>query len=119
MSTPQIAKRLVELCNKGEFEAAQKELFAEDAVSIEPHGTPEFPKETKGLKAIIEKGHKWAAGVEQMHSCSVSQPLVGGNSFACTMTIDITRKGQDRMKLAEVCVYQVKDGKIASEQFFM
>jgi hypothetical protein len=119
MSTPHIAKRLVELCNKGEFEAAQRELFAEDAVSIEPRASADFAKETKGLKAIIEKGHKWAAGVEQVYSCVVSQPLVAGNSFACTMAIDLTPKGQDRMKLAEVCVYQVKDGKIVSEQFFM
>ena len=33
MSTQQIAARLVELCRQGEFEAAQKELFAKDAVS--------------------------------------------------------------------------------------
>jgi hypothetical protein len=119
MSTEQIAKRLVELCNKGEFEAAQKELFAEDAVSIEQHATPQFPKETKGLKAIIEKGHKWAAGLEKMHSCSVSSPIVAGNAFALTMDMDVTFKGQGRMQMQEVCVYQVKNDKIASEQFFM
>ncbi len=37
MTTQEIANRLVELCQKGDFETAQKELFAEDAVSIEPH----------------------------------------------------------------------------------
>ena len=119
MSTQQIASRLVELCNKGEFENAQKELYADDAVSIEPRETPQFSKETKGLKAIIEKGHKWAAGIEQMHSCSVSSPLVAGDSFALTMNMDVTFKGQGRMRLEEVCVYHVKNGKIDSEQFFM
>jgi hypothetical protein len=119
MSTEKIATRLAELCNKGEFEAAQKELYAEDAVSIERQATPQFPKETKGLKAIIEKGHKWSAGVEKMHSCSVSKPLVAGNAFALTMTMDISFKGQGRMQLQEVCVYEVKNGKVASEQFFM
>jgi hypothetical protein len=119
MSTQQIATRLAELCNKGQFEAAQKELFADNAVSIEQHATPEFPRETKGLKAIIEKGHKWAAGIEKVHSCSVSQPLVAGSAFALTMSMDITPKGQNRMKLQEVCVYETKDGKIQSEQFFM
>ncbi len=49
MSTQQIASRLAELCSKGKFEAAQKELFADDAVSIEPQATAEFAKETKGL----------------------------------------------------------------------
>ena len=32
MSTTEIANRLVDLCKKGDFETAQKELFADDAV---------------------------------------------------------------------------------------
>jgi hypothetical protein len=119
MSTQKIAERLAELCNKGEFEAAQKELFAEDAVSIEQQASPLFAKETKGLKAIIEKGHRWAAGLEKTHSVSVSSPMVAANAFALTMDMDVTFKGRGRMRLQEVCVYEVKNGKIASEQFFM
>jgi limonene-1,2-epoxide hydrolase len=119
MSTQQIAARLAELCRQGQFEAAQKELFAKDAVSIEQHETPEFPKETKGLNAIIDKGHKWSSGVEKVHSCTASTPLVAGNAIAMTLELDVTMKGRGRMKMEEVCVYEVKDGKIASEQFFM
>jgi hypothetical protein len=119
MSTQQIASRLAELCSQGKFEAAQQELFADNAVSIEQQATPDFPKETKGLKNIIEKGHKWEANVEQVHSCSASKPLVAGNAFALTLSLDVTMKGRGRMKMEEVCVYEVKDGKIASEQFFM
>ena len=59
MTTNQIASRLVELCRKGEFETAQKELFAKDAMSIEPQASGAFEKETKGLNAILEKGKKW------------------------------------------------------------
>ena len=33
MTTEQIASRLAELCRQGQFEAAQKELYAENAVS--------------------------------------------------------------------------------------
>jgi len=51
MTTGQIASRLAELCRQGQFEAAQKELYAENAVSIEPEAMPDFPKETKGLRA--------------------------------------------------------------------
>jgi hypothetical protein len=119
MSTKQIATRLAELCNKGEFEAAQKELFADDAVSIEQHETADFPKETKGLQAIIQKGHHWASSLEKLHECSASKPLVAGNAIAMALSMDVTMKGRGRMKLEEVCVYEVKDGKIASEQFFM
>ena len=119
MSTQQIAARLAELCRQGQFEAAQKELFAKDAVSIEQHETPEFPKETKGLNAIIDKGHKWSSTVEKVHACTASTPLVAGNAIAMTLELDVTMKGRGRMKMEEVCVYEVKDGKIASEQFFM
>jgi hypothetical protein len=118
MSTQQIASRLAELCNQGEFEAAQKELFADDAVSIERHESTEFPKETKGLQAILQKGHKWAAALEEVHTCSASRPLVAGNAIALTLAMDITMKGRGRMKIEEMCVYEVKDGKITSEQFF-
>ena len=119
MSTTEIANHLVELCTKGEFEAAQKELFADDAVSIEPYSTPEFQQETKGLDGIIEKGKKWATMVEEYHGMKVSQPLVSDNSFAVTMWMDVTMKGKGRMAMTELCVYHVKDGKIISEQFFM
>jgi hypothetical protein len=118
-STQQIATRLAELCRQGKFEAAQKELFADDAVSIEQHETPDFPKETKGLRAILDKGHKWESMVEKIHECSASTPLIAGNAIAMTLAMDVTMKGRGRMKLEEVCVYEVKDGKIASEQFFM
>lgn len=119
MSTTEIANRLAELCKQGEFETAQKELFSDDAVSIEPYGTPDFEQETKGLDAILEKGRKWGEMVEESHSMEVSEPLVSDNSFALTMSMDVTMKGRGRMKMTELCVYNIKDGKIISEQFFM
>src|SRR5882724_7094292 len=119
MNTQQIAARLTELCRQGQFEAAQKELFAEDAVSIEPRETPDFPKETRGLRAIIEKGHKFGSMVENMHGVSASAPLVTGNAIALALTMDVTMKGRGRVKLEELCAYEVKDGKIVLEQFFM
>jgi len=119
MTTQEVASRLKELCSKGEFETAQKELFSDDAVSIEPHATPAFGKETRGLQEIIEKGKKFEQMVDTMHSLSVSDPVVADNSLAMTMTMDVTMKEQGRMKMTELCVYKLKDGKIISEQFFM
>jgi SnoaL-like domain len=119
MTTVEIANRLVELCQKGDFEGAQKELYADDAISIEPHGTDDFSKETKGLDGILEKGRKWAEMIEEYHEMKVSDPLVSDSSFALTMTMGVTMKGQGRMDMTELCIYHVKDGKIVSEQFFM
>ena len=119
MKTNEIALRLVTLCREGKWETAQKELFAADAISIEPYATPAFTKETKGLEAIFEKGRKFEAMIETLHSLTVSDPLVAGSSFACTMAMDVTMKGQPRMQMTELCLYVVKDGKIVSEQFFV
>ena len=57
MTTQQIASRLAELCRKGEFETAQKELFSNDVVSIEPYATPGFEKEIKGSGSFVASRH--------------------------------------------------------------
>ena len=117
MTTQEIASQLVAFCRKGEFEAAQKALYAADAVSLEPETTPAFPKETKGLEAIIQKGHTFNSMVEQYHSITVSDPLIADDVFAITLTMDLTMKGRGRIPMSEVGVYKVKDGKVVSEQF--
>jgi hypothetical protein len=119
MTTQEIANRLVELCRNGEFEKAQTDLFSDDAMSIEPYATPAFEKETKGMNAIKEKGEKWNSMVQEMHGVTVSDPLVAANSFACAMRLNVTMKERGHMDMTELCVYQVKDGKIVLEQFFM
>ncbi len=68
MQTQEIAKHLVDYCRNGEFDTAQAELFADNAVSIEPYSTPEFEKETTGLKAIQAKGKKFEGMVEQVQA---------------------------------------------------
>ncbi|MEO8711985.1 MAG: nuclear transport factor 2 family protein [Parafilimonas sp.] len=119
MTTKEVADRLVELCRKGNFETIQSELFADDAVSIEQHATPAFEKETKGKKAIKEKGDKWNAMVAEVHDMEVSDPVVATDSFAITMRMHVTMKEHGKVDMTELCVYSVKDGKIVSEQFFV
>lgn len=119
MTTAEIAGRLADLCRQGQFEAAQKELFAQDAVSIEPYSTPDFEKEVKGLDAIIEKGHKWSEMVTDYHGMKVSEPLIAGDCFALTMWMSVTMKNGGKMEMTELCLYKVKDGKIISEEFMM
>ncbi len=119
MTTKEIANRLVSLCRENEFEKAQKELYANDAISIEQKATPDFDKETKGLKEIIDKGHKFTDHTETVYSTDVSEPIIAGNAFSTVLTMDIKMKGMDRMEMKEICVYEVEDGKIKKESFFM
>ncbi|HEY4145781.1 SnoaL-like domain-containing protein [Pinirhizobacter sp.] len=119
MSTESVAKRLVELCRAGQFEAAQKELYAQDAVSIEPEGAPAGAMgDAKGLDAIFKKGEAFQAGVEEMHGVKVSDAVVAGNWFSLSMMLDVTMKGHGRMEMAEICLYHVKNDKVDREQFF-
>jgi len=117
MTTREIADRLVSLCREGKFEIAQRQLYAPDAVNIEPYGTAEFPQETRGLDAILEKGRKLTAMIEQVHALSISDPLVAGSSFAFAMLLDVTIKGHGRMKMDELCIYEVKGDKVVAERF--
>jgi hypothetical protein len=119
MTTQEVADRLVELCRQGQYEQAQKELYADDAVSIEPYAAEGFDKETTGLENIIEKGHKFMSSVEEIHGGSVSDAIVAGNVIAFTLNLDATYKEKGRMNMSELCVYHVKDGKIVAEQFIV
>ncbi|MFC4820178.1 SnoaL-like domain-containing protein [Dokdonella ginsengisoli] len=119
MNTEAIARRLVELCRQGKYEQAQDELYADDAVSIEMDGLPpDMARDTRGLEAIREKGRQFNATIEAMHGGSVGDPIVTGNWFSLVMTMDATFKGRGRVDMREICVYQVRDGKIVREQFF-
>ena len=116
MTTQQVANRLVELCRKGQIQEASQELYADSIVSIEPDNAP--VKSAKGKQAVGKKGQEFASMIEERHGGSFSDPIVGGRYFSTAMTLDATFKGQGRMVMQEICVYEVKEGKIVSEQFF-
>ena len=117
MTTQEVANRLVELCRMGNYEGAQTELFSEDAQSIEADRAGGL-QTTIGLAAIIAKGHQFQSMLEEVHGGSVSDPVIAGNKFAISIILDATMKGQGRMNMEEIGVYDVKDGKIIKEQFF-
>lgn len=116
MSTQDVANRLVSLCREGKFAQVQEELFHDDVQSIEPAHSP--IRSAKGKKAVMQKGMDFASMIEATHGGSFSEPVVGGRYFSCAMMLDATFKGKGRMQLDEICLFEVKDGRIVSEQFF-
>ena len=117
MTTQDIANRLKELFNEGKWVEAQTELFSEDVESVEPAHSPGL-KTVKGLDAIKKKAEDFNNMLEEMHGGWVSEPVVAGNFIAFGMGMDATYKGMGRQKMDEICLYEVKDGKIVKEQFF-
>lgn len=119
MATEQTARRLVELCREGKFEQAHDELYAENAVSIEPRDLPPGALgDAKGLDAIRHKGRQFQARTREVHGIQLSNPVVAGNWFSVALTMDITMKELGRATMREIAVYHVRDGKIDHEQFF-
>lgn len=117
MTTKDVANRFNELGQTGQYDKIQDELYAENAVSIEPAHSPGM-QSVEGLEAIKEKGRQFNGMVEEMHGGYSTEPVVAGNHFSIAMGMDVTMKVGGRMKMDEIAVYEVKDGKIVKEQFF-
>jgi hypothetical protein len=116
MTTKQVADRLVALCRQGKIQEAQDELYGVEIESIEPKHGP-LPS-AKGKKAVTERGKQFASMIQERHGGSFSDPIVCGKYFSVAMTLDATFKDGKRNLNEEICVYEVKDGKIIFEQFF-
>ena len=118
MTTQEVANKLIEMCNKGEFEGAVEALYSKDIVSMEAGAPPGQSRETKGIAAVKGKGAWWASHHE-VHSMKIEGPLDAGSLFAVTFKMDATFKPENkRFQMEEVAVYKVVDGKIAYEEFF-
>ena len=117
MTTQDVASRFNELAQTGQWDKIQNELFADNAVSIEPPNSPGM-QSADGMEAIREKGKQFGEMVEEMHGGYTTAPVVGGNFFSVGMGMDCTMKGMGRQKMDEIALYEVRDGKIVREQFF-
>lgn len=117
MTIQEVASRMSELFKENKWQQVQDELYADDVISIEPEGAPGL-QTVKGKEALKEKGKQFQEMIEEMHGGWCSDILVGGEYLTCAMGMDVTMKGMGRVKMEEVCVYKVKDGKVVSEQFF-
>jgi limonene-1,2-epoxide hydrolase len=116
MTTQEVADRFYELAQQGKFDQIQDELYDENVKSVEPaHSNWQ---NIQGLEKVKEKAKQWQDMTEEMHGGYTNKPQVAGNFFACVMGMDVTLKGQERMKMDEIAVYEVSDGKIVLEQFF-
>lgn len=116
--TEATAKRLVEICRTGEWDKATAELYADNIVGIEPDGA-NGPKRTEGIEAKKQKDVYFASQIEEYHSNTVSDPIIAGNYFSISMSMDVTMKEYGRVMMNEICLYKVNaEGKIEYEEFF-
>ncbi|MEI9938559.1 MAG: nuclear transport factor 2 family protein [Pseudomonadota bacterium] len=118
MTTFAIAKKYVELCQAHQNHTALETLFSPDAVSVEAAAMPGLPVESKGLKAIVEKGKQWMDNHE-VHSSKLEGPWPHGNRFVVRFSYDVTNKPSGRrFQMEEAGLFTVENDKIVREEFF-
>jgi len=117
MTTEEVAKKLVELCEKGAYEEATNTLYDREIVSVEPRAMGGMPAEAKGLEAVCAKT-KWWLENHEVHSAKATGPFVARDTFVVRFDIDVTDKNSgQRFQGSEVGIYKVKDGKVVREEF--
>lgn len=114
-----VANRLTEYCNTHKEAEALDSLYDPDCVSVEALAMGEAGRETTGLAGIRGK-HDWWFGAHEVHESSAEGPFFfGDDRFSLIFSSDATNKESgNRMKMQEVGVYTVKNGKIVREEFF-
>jgi ketosteroid isomerase-like protein len=122
MDTPretiEIGKKLVEFCKKGENLKAVNELFGAEIESHESMAGPGGTDTVQGVEAIRTKNKQWEEEMD-VHSMDAQGPFPLGDRFAVHFKFDATeKKTNKRMKMEEVGLYTVKNGKIVKEEFF-
>ena len=116
--TMEVGKKLVGLCKKGENMKAIDSLYSPDIESHEAVSMPGMPDKVRGLDAIRKKNRDWDENM-QVNSSQVEGPFPFGDRFAVHYKYDVTNKRDGKsMKMEEVALYTVRDGKIVKEEFF-
>lgn len=121
MDTKEVGEKLVALCREGKNIEAVDTLYDPDIVSVEAMSMPDMPAEMRGVEAVRGKNQWWMDNHE-IHSASTEGPYPHGDRFAVKYAYDVTAKAGpmagNRMKMDEVAVYTVRDGKIVREEFY-
>ncbi len=122
MNAKEVGTKLVDFCKQNKNLDAIAQLYSKDVVSVEAmSGGPDMPAEMRGIDAVRGKNEWWLANHE-IHAASVEGPFPHENKFAAKFHYEMTpkqgpMKGK-RVKMDEVAIYTVKDGKIVREEFF-
>jgi hypothetical protein len=121
MTTKEIADRLVALCRAGKNIEAVDTLLSEGVVSVEARGDETMPAQTNGRPGVRGKNQWWVAN-HKIHSADVKGPFPHGDRFTVFYNFVVTPlmgpMAGKKVRMEEVALYTVADGKIVREEFF-
>jgi len=117
LTTQEVAARFNELAQEEKWFEIQDLLFADDVKSIDPSDSPYFSY-AEGKVAVRQKGMDFVKNIEEAHARHTTEPIVSENYFTVGRDVDLTVKGFGRIRINEIMLYEVREGKIVREQFF-
>jgi ketosteroid isomerase-like protein len=121
MTTKEIGDQLVALCRAGRNLDAVDTLLSADVVSVEARGDETMPAQMSGRDVIRGKNQWWVAN-HKIHSAEVKGPFPNGDRFAVVYNFVVTPlagpMAGKKVRMEEVALYTVADGKITREEFF-
>jgi hypothetical protein len=121
MTTKEVADQLVALCRAGRNIEAVETLLSADVVSVEARGDESMPAVMSGLDVIRGKNQWWIDN-HTVHSAEIKGPFPNGDRFAVIYDFVVTPMtgplAGRKMRMEEVALYEVRDGKIVREEFF-
>ena len=120
MTTQELANRYYDLFQQRQVTQIYEQLYSGDIVCTEPEHALAMgvPTLTKGIEAVLKKSKSRQELIDEVHSFFCTEPVVGGNYFSLAMGRDMTLKNGQRLQMAEIAVFGVKDDKIITETFF-
>ena len=116
MNTHELAAQFTALCQAGRLLEAVETFYDDSIVSIE---ALDFlgGRQMQGKEAVRRKNETWLADNE-VHRAEVSGPFTSPERFALVWDFDWTRRATgERVRMKEVAVYEVVEGKIVREEF--
>lgn len=120
MTTQELATTYYQLFKNRQVPEIYENFYSDDIICTEPEHAQAMgvPTVTKGITAVLAKSKARQELIAEVHSFFCSEPVVGGDYFSLAMGRDLSFKNGQRMQIAEIAVFGVKEGKIISETFF-
>jgi ketosteroid isomerase-like protein len=118
MTTMEIGKELVALCQQGKNQEAIDRFYSPNIESVEPVAMPGMEQTQRGIAKIKGKNQWWVDNHE-VHKGVAEGPFPHGDRFIVRFKYDVTPKHRGkRFTMEEMGLFTVQNGKIVKEEFF-
>lgn len=103
---------LNEMLRQGKHLDAFEKFYAENIVMMEND------QPFEGKEANRKREQEFFGGIQELHSASVGESAVSGNTSFCEQAFDATFKDGNRIQMEEIAVRTWENGQVVKERFY-